>query len=244
MTPLPIAPRWRLPLLLSLGFLALAGILALWFVLRPFWLTLPRLSRLDRFFSQPELRPTWRIPAGERCSAAPFQWPADGYVGFFWGDSFAPPRRHTGLDIFGGEGPNQTAVHAAADGHLTRLDNWKSSLILRIPSDPLQPERQIWLYYTHMADSQGESFIAPEFPAGTHEIPVKAGQLLGYMGDYSGAPGVPTGVHLHFSIVLSAPDGSFLNEASLGNTLDPSSYFGRALANGQTGEPIPPCLQP
>ena len=33
-------------------------------------------------------------------------------------------------------------------------------------------------------------------------------------------------MHLHFSVVLSDNDGSFLNEADLANTLDPSLYFG------------------
>ena len=40
-----------------------------------------------------------------------------------------------------------------------------------------------------------------------------------------GIPDNPTGVHLHFSIVLDDGKGHFLNELELKNTLDPSAYF-------------------
>jgi hypothetical protein len=35
-------------------------------------------------------------------------------------------------------------------------------------------------------------------------------------------------MHLHFSVVRAAGDGSFLNETLLENTLDPSPYLGIA----------------
>ena len=54
-------------------------------------------------------------------------------------------------------------IQAGAQG---RLPEWKSSVIVRVPSDPLQPGRQIWLYYTHMADAFGNSYIAADFPPG------------------------------------------------------------------------------
>jgi len=115
------------------------------------------------------------------------------------------------------------------------MPEWKSSLIIRIPQDPLQPDRQIWIYYTHLADANGESLISSDFPPGTEEKYVDAGTLLGYQGNYSGDSGNPVGVHLHFSIVkdrgVSAkyPFGSFLNELEVQNTLDPSSYLGLPL---------------
>ena len=41
-------------------------------------------------------------------------------------------------------------------------------MTLRLPDDPLYPGRQIWLYYTHMADKSGEQdFIEDAFPPGT-----------------------------------------------------------------------------
>ena len=62
---------------------------------------------------------------------------------------------------------------------------------------------------------------------------INAGTLIGYQGNYTGDPSNPTGVHLHFSIVLSSILGNYLNELEIGNTLDPSPYFGIPL-NGKT----------
>jgi murein DD-endopeptidase MepM/ murein hydrolase activator NlpD len=183
----------------------------------------------------------WAIQAGQRCGLAPFQTPTSGYIGYLWDDSFQPGHRHAGIDIFGGGQPGDTAVYAAIDGYLTRLPEWKSSLIIRIPDDPVQPGRQIWTYYTHMADPDGVSLVAAEFPPGASEIPVKAGTLLGHQGNFSGTPGSPTGVHLHFSIVLDDGQGHFRNELDIRNTLDPTPYLGFNLnAHFNSGE-IPLC---
>ncbi len=60
------------------------------------------------------------------------------------------------------------------------------------------------------------------------------GTLLGYQGNYSGGV-LPTGVHLHFSLVTSRADGSFKNEA----TLDPSPYLGMTLrSDAKPARPI------
>jgi peptidoglycan LD-endopeptidase LytH len=162
-------------------------------------------------------------------------------VGFLWDDSFRPGHHHQGIDIFAGTEAGVTRVIAAYDGYLTRLSDWKSSVILRIPNDPLQPGRQIWLYYTHMADSDGTSYIAADFPSGTREVFVPAGTLLGYQGDYSGDSNNPTGIHLHFTIVRDDGNGNFLNELAIKNTYDPSPYLGLELnANNSNGE-VPLC---
>jgi hypothetical protein len=58
---------------------------------------------------------------------------------------------------------------------------------------------------------------------------VEQGTLIGYQGEYS--PNQPIGLHVHMSIVLSAPEGGFRNEARISNTLDPSPYFGMALSS-------------
>ncbi len=126
-------------------------------------------------------------------------------------------------------------VYAAHEGYLTRLPDWKSTVIIRIPSDPLNPGNQIWTYYTHLAYQSGESLIFADFPPGVSEVFVKAGTLLGYQGNYSGTPGNPTGVHLHFSVVKDDGSGSFLNELEIGNTLDPSPYLGMRLNNKAEG---------
>jgi len=185
-----------------------------------------RSERVVAWLTDPEKHPDWAVSAGERCENAPFLFPTDGFIGYLWDDSFRPGHRHQGLDIFGGDSPGQTTVVAAYDGYLTRLAGWKSSIIIRIPEDPLQPQRrQIWIYYTHMADAQGESLISPEFPPGTEEEFVNAGTVLGTQGNFSGDPGSPVGVHLHFSIVRDDGEGRFLNELDIDHTLDPSPYF-------------------
>jgi murein DD-endopeptidase MepM/ murein hydrolase activator NlpD len=143
--------------------------------------------------------------------------------------------------VFGGLELNDTPVYAAYPGYLTRLPEWKSSLIIRIPDDPLHPGTQIWTYYTHMASQDGESFISADFPPGAYEVYVYANQLLGYQGNYSGEPGNPVGVHLHFSIVKDDGTGHFLNELEFDNTLDPSPYLGLPLNANENRDQVPVC---
>lgn len=201
----------------------------------------PRQEMVIAFLNAPDRHADWVLPAGTRCGDAPFQMPTDGYIGFVWDDSFSPGHRHSGLDIFGGEKVGLTPVYAAYDGYLTREVGWKSTLIIRIPSDPLQPERQIWTYYTHMADRLGNATIVDDFPPGTTEVFVKAGTLLGYQGNYSGDALNPVGVHLHFSIVLDDGAGRFRDERLIENTLNPSPYFGLALDSNQNPDGVPLC---
>jgi hypothetical protein len=193
------------------------------------------------FLRDPDQYPDWKVRAGERCGDAPFQMPTEGFIGFLWDDSFRPGHRHQGLDIFGGEQVNVIPVFAAYPGYLTRLEDWISTVIVRIPDDPLSPGRQIWTYYTHMAGPDGESFIVPDFPPGTQEEYIPAGTLLGYQGNYSGTPGSPVGVHLHFSIVLDNGQGRFRNELEIGNTVDPSAYLGLPLNGPENRDRIPTC---
>ena len=217
------------------AILLVAALVAAYFL----WFAPSRVSSRTRalfaWLDNPAAHPDWRIDAGVRCADAPFSMPTSGYIGFLWDDSFRPGHRHQGIDIFGGEEPGVTPVYAAYDGYLTRLPDWKSTVIIRVPSDPLNPGTRIWTYYTHMANTSGESLIAADFPAGSSELFVKAGTLLGYQGNYSGTPGNPTGVHLHFSIVKDDGSGKFLNELEIDNTLDPSPYLGMLLNNKQGG---------
>lgn len=206
-----------------------------------------RTARLVEWFRHMDEHSDWMVKAGERCGEAPFILPTDGYIGFLWGDSFRPGQRHQGIDIFGGDDPGVTPVIAVYAGYLSRKPDWKSSLIVRIPHDPLQPARQVWVYYTHMADASGLSYITSEFPPGIEEKYIDAGALLGYQGNYSGDPFNPVGVHLHFSIVLDRgmdaehPLGSFLNELDIRNTLDPSPYLGLQLNAGQSQGEVVVC---
>jgi hypothetical protein len=200
-----------------------------------------RHSMLLEYLLSPQEHPGWSVLGGVRCGDAPFMMPTDGYIGYLWGDSFRPGHHHQGIDIFGGQSIGMTRVVSAYDGYLTRLADWKSSVIIRIPSDPLQPDRQIWIYYTHMADPQGNSFISSEFPPDTHEVLITAGTLLGYQGDYSGDAENPTGIHLHFSIVKDDGLGGFLNELDIKNTIDPALYFQMNLNAMDNDGEIPRC---
>ena len=203
-----------------------------------------RTRKVIAFIRNPDAYADMMIPALSRCGDAPFAMPTSGMIGFIWDDSFRPGHRHQGIDIFAGTDVGEIPVYAAYDGYLTRMPGWKSSLIIRIPSDPLQPDRQIWTYYTHLADSDGNSLIVDDFPPGTSDVYVTAGTLLGYQGNYSGTPGNPTGVHLHFSIVRDDGNGKFLNELEINNTLDPSPYFGLALNARENKEAVPLCERP
>lgn len=239
---IPLRPlrRRRPPLgtLLALGILVVlvvGGAFIAYRLLRP---SADRLMRLRQYWADPEGHDAWAVHAGSACGDAPFVMPTDGLIGFLWGDSFYPGHRHQGLDIFGPTGPEglgQTAVVSAYDGFLTRLPEWKSAVILRVPDDPLMSGRQIWLYYAHMADADGRSYIADAFAPGTTEVFVRAGTLLGYQGNYSADPDNPTGMHLHFSIVRDDGQGTFRSELQIENTLDPSPYLGLELNGTQAG---------
>ncbi|MBN1304468.1 MAG: hypothetical protein JXA13_08535 [Anaerolineales bacterium] len=200
-----------------------------------------RTIKVLNWIRKPDLNSSWIIQAGTRCQEAPFIFPTTGVVGFLWDDSFRVGHHHQGIDIFAGTEIGTTEVIAVYPGYLTRLSDWRSSVIVRVPEDPLHPGRQIWLYYTHMANKEGESFISEEFPPGTYEKWIDTGTLLGYQGNYSGDPNNPTGIHLHFSIVLDDGQGNYRNELEIKNTLDPSPYLGLDLnAHHNDGE-IPVC---
>lgn len=200
-----------------------------------------RTSQTFAWFNDPASRPELMMTLGSRCGDAPFTFPTNGMIGFIWDDSFRPGHRHSGLDIFGGTDVGVTPIVAAYPGYLTRQEDWKSTVIIRVPEDPLDPSRQVWVYYTHMADEDGRSFVSEQFPQGTSEVYVEAGTFLGYMGNFSGEPGNPVGVHLHISIVMDDGSGNFLNELEIENTYDPSPYFGMPLNANTNPDTIPVC---
>ncbi len=172
-----------------------------------------------------------------QCTNAPFINPTEGWIGIMYGDSIFGVQNHSGLDIFGLEGNGLTPVYAAYDGYLTRLPEWTSAIIIRHPDDPLVSGRQIWTYYTHLADADGNSYIIDQIPPGTIEMPVEQGTLLGYQGDYNGGSIRQVDTHLHFSIVLDDGNGQFLNETDIANTIDPSPYLGMRLNTGCADRP-------
>ena len=226
--------KWATFLLIFL----VVGLLALWYLaagIIPFMLQ-PDDPRNQSFFiwrdGSAAKRATLITVQRVSCPNAPFILPSDGFVGLFFADPRAPytPRNpHQGIDIFSPGEPGITPVYAAYDGYVTREAHWRSSLIIRVPDDPLQPGRQIWLYHTHMADREGNSFIIEAIPPGTREFFVEQGTLLGYTGDYNGESARPVWVHLHFSIVKDDGRGNYLNELDFANTIDPSPYLGMRL---------------
>lgn len=217
---------------------------AIFLIYREYFTPSDRSRKVFEFLRDPDAYRSDRVEAISRCGDAPFLMPTDGLIGFLWGDSFRIGHHHQGLDIFSGTTVNVTPVYSVYDGYLTRLADWKATVIIRIPQDPLQPDRQIWTYYTHMADAAGNSFVDEVFSPGTEDLWVPAGTLLGYQGNYSGTPGNPTGVHLHFSIVKDNGEGMYLNELDIRNTLDPSPYFGLALNGMKNKDTIPTCNLP
>ena len=232
-------PVWPLLLVLILALLVMG-----YFLIDKYFSPSGRSRKVMLFIRNPGEYSEWVIPALSRCGDAPFIMPTTGMIGFIWDDSFRPGHRHQGIDIFSGTGVGQTPVYAAYDGYLTRNPDWKASVILRVPSDPLRPGEQIWLYFTHMADPEGNSLVDAAFPPGTSEVFVPSGTQLGTQGNYSGSPGNPTGIHLHFSIVKDDGNGFYLNELDIGNTLDPSPYFGLPLNAGDNPDEVPTCPSP
>lgn len=169
------------------------------------------------------------ITQRESCPGAPFILPADGFIGLLYADPNGPysaAAPHQGIDIFSNTEPGLTPVYAAYSGYITREDDWRSTLIQRVADDPLNPGSQVWLYYTHMADEDGNDFIIDALPPGTREVFVEQGTLLGYTGNYNGNSLRDVWVHLHFSIVKDDGNGRYTNELDFDNSIDPSPYLG------------------
>jgi murein DD-endopeptidase MepM/ murein hydrolase activator NlpD len=189
-------------------------------------------KRLMAWFGNASDHPDWSISAQAHCGNGAMLFPTEGFIGFDRGDSFRPGHIHSGFDIFSPSGQEGVSpIYAAYDGYLTRESSWLSTVIIRHPNfQPIVNGAQIWSYYTHMASGDGtQSFIDSAFPAGTYDVFVPAGTLLGYQGTWSGDPADPVGLHLHFSIVKSAGNGSYLNEGIIQNTFDPAPFLGVVL---------------
>ena len=244
MKPQPINPsKPRRPFFfLIIGLVILLSIASAFIYFRYFRASSnsERWSSYWRWLSNEKKLEEVTINANSICNEAPFQFPIDGVVFGLWDESYRQGHRHAGIDIFPGTPIGTTPIYSVYDGYLTRESDWKSTIIIRIPSDPLKPSRQIWTYYTHMADAKGNSFISEEFPLGTSEVFVPAGTLLGYVGNYSGNLTNPTGTHLHISVVKDK-NGDYLNELDITNTYDPSPYFGLPLNQNTNPDEFPIC---
>src|SRR5690606_25053850 len=96
-----------------------------------------RTVEVINWFRDPTSRPELMMTIGTQCNGAPFIFPTNGLIGFIWDDSFRPGHRHSGLDIFAGTELGVTPVVAAYSGYLTRQEDWVSTVIIRVPKDPL-----------------------------------------------------------------------------------------------------------
>jgi hypothetical protein len=222
--------------------LALAALICLGIGLYLFYPELEESGFIDylRYRYNPDLVELPIASELARCEGVPFIIPTTGWIGVMYGDSILGTQQHSGLDIFSPDGNGVSPVYAAYDGYATRLPEWTSAVIIRHPQDPLNPARQIWTYYTHMADAEGNDYIVDQIPRGAYELPVKQGTLLGYQGDFNGFSPRRISTHLHFSIVKDDGQGNFLNETDLANVLDPSPYLGMRL-NTQCADRPPAC---
>jgi hypothetical protein len=160
------------------------------------------------------------------CPSTPWRLPTSGAFGVQW--------RENGLNIFGWGSKNTVPVYAVADGFLTRYSEWEGALVIR-HDDPLNPGDKVWTVYADMLSASGNaSYILDDFPPGSSEIPVNAGQLLGYQGEWSGRIYWPMPAHLRFAVVNEAPSSIMMNDDLFKNAVDPTTYLGISLNRGDS----------
>ena len=157
----------------------------------------------------------------DSCSGAAWQIPSTASLGI--------QLRDRSLDLFGQGNEGDLPVYAPADGLLTRLSDRTDALAIQ-HDDPLLPGKKVWTVYEGMASADGRrSYIAEEFPAGSSDIPVKAGQLIGYQGVWSGKPQWPMWVHVHFSVIQADDPALRPGQMTSVTFLDPAPYLGLVL---------------
>ena len=123
------------------------------------------------------------IPSLESLGLPTLQvFPMQGRCGFTdtWGQSRSEGRSHEGTDVIGARG---LALYATNDGVISRMSTGGrlggNAIYVKIPNGT-------YFYYAHL-----DSF-APGMAAG---VPVKAGQVIGYVGSTG-----TTTPHLHFEV--------------------------------------------
>jgi hypothetical protein len=164
----------------------------------------------------------------ERCSNAPWRLPGEATLGVRWdaADSF---RNLQQLKFLGRGKEGKTPVVAVADGVLKRLPGRPDALVIQ-HDDPLRPGEKVWTFYGGMADASGESsFVSSDLAAAENGAPVKAGQLLGYQGTWSGRPLWRDWLHVDFAVVRPDAQGNFPASLTPENMLDPAPYLGLAI---------------
>ncbi|MBN2394026.1 MAG: glycosyltransferase family 39 protein [Anaerolineae bacterium] len=135
-------------------------------------------------------------PVDGACPGAAWPFPTSGALGLRWYNKTT--------SLMGVGYDNSVPIYAVADGRLMRRTDWPDAVAI-LHDDPLEPGQQVWAFYGGMASRDGQvSYVNAAFPPGTTDIPVKAGELLGYQGSYRYA-----WTHVHFAVVPPLPDGTF-----------------------------------
>ena len=189
----------------------------------------------NKIYKAFQRKPSTSISA---CPGAVWQLPSDHTLGVQWRDG--------GLDFLGQGNEGKVPVSAVADGMLTRLTGWVDAAAI-LHDDPLHPDVKVWSYYSGMGAANGtDSYIVDDFPPGAMNIPVKAGQVLGYQGTWSGKPFWPRWMHMHFAVVRAQDQADFPREFTSEDTLNPTPYLNMELKPETDTENTQPlkCGQP
>ncbi len=169
------------------------------------------------------------------CTGSTWRLPNDAATGVIW--------RMEGLNFYGYGA--RVPVYAVADGLLTRQADWFDTVVI-LHDDPLDPGQQVWSLYSDMGAADGStSYVSEDFPPGATNVPVKAGQIIGYQGTWNGRFGWATWKHVLFA-VIRADGADFPVEVTAENVLDPRPYLSLDLppmAEVKTQQPVK-CSQP
>lgn len=168
----------------------------------------------------------------DACPGALWRLPSDSRLGVKWQDDQ--------LLFFGQGNEGQVPIYAVADGLLWRPEGMLDGVIIQ-HDDPLEAGRKIWSYYGSMSAANGkDSFVEEEFAVGVEKVPVKAGQLLGYQGSWSGNPQWPTWIHVQFALIQSTGEFPWTSPSAF--FLDPSPYLGLALKSEKDTSNLQPVI--
>src|SRR3990172_11257676 len=95
-----------------------------------------RWALFEELHTDPTVFEKYALLPGQRCGNAAFAFPTRGVPLGLWDQAYRFFHRHAGIDIFSVADPGVTPVYAAYPGYLSRLLDWKASVIIRIPIDP------------------------------------------------------------------------------------------------------------
>ena len=154
----------------------------------------------------------------QACPGASWRLPVSGVLDV--------QRDELGLNFYGQGNEGAVPVYAVADGRLTRWPDWLDAVAIQ-HDDARQPGNKVWSYYSNMMNGNGtDSYVAPEFPQGTVSMPVRAGQLLGYQGRWSGRPNWPGWMRVHLAVIKATDQETFPSPLTPDSILDPLPYLG------------------